>query len=79
MQPRTLSIWCAVINRALAVDLPTDAVWDGALHLPPWVSPSEQAQIEERLGGWVELLRRPPLRPLLDQLRQVRAACICGV
>ena len=35
---------------------------------PRWVPPSEAAQIEARLGGWVAALRRPALRPVLDEL-----------
>ena len=71
---KTLPIWCAVINRALAAELPPDAAWDVALHMPPWVPPSEAAQVEARLAGWVASLRRPALQPLLEQLRQATRA-----
>ena len=71
---KTLPIWCAVINRALAAELPPDAAWDVALHMPPWVPPSEAAQVEARLAGWVASLRRPALQPLLEQLRQALRA-----
>ena len=63
-----------MINRALAADLPPDAAWDVTLHLPPWVPPSEVAQVEARLAGWVASLRRPALQPLLEQLRQAMRA-----
>lgn len=47
---KTVPIWCAVINRALGLD--------GTLYTPPnIVSPSEKAQIVERLDGWVEALK----------------------
>ena len=63
-----------MINRALAADLPPDAAWDVTLHMPPWVPPSEVAQVEARLAGWVASLRRPALQPLLEQLRQAMRA-----
>ena len=66
---KTVPIWCAVINRALAEDREGGS-WDTALHLPPWVPPSERAQIEARLAVWVDALRRPALRPPLEQLRE---------
>lgn len=66
-----------MINRALAADLPPDAAWDVTLHMPPWVPPSEVAQVEARLAGWVASLRRPALQPLLEQLRQVARVHMC--
>ena len=74
---KTLPIWCCVLNRAIAAHraqltltssapscpsppLPENQ-WDTRLHLPAWVSPSEQSQIEAKLHGtppqsigWVE-------------------------
>ena len=66
-----------MINRALAADLPPDAAWDVTLLLPPWVPPSEVAQVEARLAGWVASLRRPALQPLLEQLRQATLCTLC--
>ena len=43
--------------------------WDTALHLPPWVPPSEAAQIEAHIGGWVDALCSPALAPVLSRLR----------
>ncbi|GJP63814.1 hypothetical protein CLOP_g20856 [Closterium sp. NIES-67] len=39
-----------------------NAPWDDALHLPRWVSSTEQASIEQRIDAWVErlLLVAPP-------------------
>ena len=77
---KTVPIWCCVINRALAQERREAASnsggdssgdsgsWDTALHLPPWVPPSEAAQIEERLDGWVATLRRPALASVLRRL-----------
>ena len=70
-------MWCAVINRALGADLPPGAAWDVTLHMPPWVPPSEVAQVEARLAGWVASLRRPALQPLLEQLRQATRVHTC--
>ena len=58
----------------MALGIASGAAWDCELHLPPWVPPSEQAQVEARLAGWVDSLRRPALQPLLEQLRQATHA-----
>ena len=57
---KTVPIWCAVLNRAVAakrrasVD-PTE--WDTELYVPSnIVSPSEKFEIEKRLDGWVKAL-----------------------
>jgi tRNA A64-2'-O-ribosylphosphate transferase len=47
---KTVPIWCAVINN-LRCSAGSGAA---AVELPDWVSPSEKAQINERLGGWVK-------------------------
>ena len=61
---KTIPIWAAVLNQAVARILPkTD--WDADVHLPLWVSASEQQQIRERLASWVH------------QLLQVRLAQLC--
>ena len=67
---KTVPIWCCVLNRAVAAARSVSS-WDTALLLPPWVPPSEAAQIEERLAGWVEMLRRPALAPVLSRLAEV--------
>jgi tRNA A64-2'-O-ribosylphosphate transferase len=82
---KTVPIWCCVINRAVArsrADRGADAPWDTALRLPPWVPPSEASQIEGRLGGWVDMLLRPALAPVLDRLvmaldRPLRPGWLC--
>lgn len=59
---KTVPIWCAVVNRALSLrrsreegSSPCDSSWDTALYLPGQiVSPSERAQIEDKLDGWAE-------------------------
>ena len=77
---KTVPIWCACINRAIAEEDKTlrssDANWCTQLHTPPCVDASEKAAIEARLDGFVALLRscagcndilaalRKPLRPL---------------
>jgi tRNA A64-2'-O-ribosylphosphate transferase len=56
---KTVPIWCAVINRAIAqVSPPTISEdWDIALYSPPQVvSDQEHAQIEARLDGWANAL-----------------------
>jgi len=64
----TVPVWCAVINRVLGLSMPVQATSGqegdasaaaaaaaaAAVFLPPWVSPSEAAQIEARIDGWVE-------------------------
>jgi tRNA A64-2'-O-ribosylphosphate transferase len=56
---KTVPIWCAVINRAIARRRRggKEKEWDGELYTPPNVlSGSERAQIEEKLDGWAEAL-----------------------
>ncbi|CAM9863616.1 unnamed protein product, partial [Discosporangium mesarthrocarpum] len=75
----TIPIWCAVLNRLVAEDRAREGQdWDVDLHTPRWLSPSEAAQIKEKLDGWVEGLGgaraslqgrlarvlRKPLRPV---------------
>lgn len=51
---KTIPIWIAVMNRTLFPNLPSSH----RLHTPPQaVSPSEAAQIEQRLDGFVKLFR----------------------
>ncbi|KAL6770411.1 hypothetical protein ACKKBF_B31160 [Auxenochlorella protothecoides x Auxenochlorella symbiontica] len=52
---KTLPIWAAVVNRAVAQIRGTtveESDWDAALHLPAWVPDSEAHQIGLRLDGW---------------------------
>jgi tRNA A64-2'-O-ribosylphosphate transferase len=56
---KTVPLWCAVINRAVAshrqraqAPPPADG-WDLELHLPPWASRNEAAGIAARLPSWV--------------------------
>lgn len=81
---KTVPIWCCVINRALASCAAEEAAKSGGpvrahssnspawdeLVLPPWLSPSEEAQIEEQIDKWVTALRRPALSPVLERLRR---------
>ena len=73
---KTIPIWCCVVNRALAQERGMDGMdgprgeWDTKLRLPPWVPPSEAAQIEAKLGGGVASLRRPALAPVLAKLME---------
>jgi len=56
---KTVPIWCAVINRAVARRFSgaLTADWDIALYTPPGaVSSQEHHQIEERLDNWSEAL-----------------------
>lgn len=58
---KTVPIWCAVINLALAkrngLKAEGEEEWDTELYLSPnIVSPSERAQIQARLQGWAEAL-----------------------
>ena len=56
---KTVPIWCAVINRAIAKVSPSTIAddWDIALYTPPHVvSAQEHAQIEARLDGWATAL-----------------------
>lgn len=73
---KTVPIWCAVINRAVARRFPVASTsdWDNALYTPPSaVSNQEHHQIENRLDNWAEALIQSsftlpklpcPLRPL---------------
>ncbi|MCO5583777.1 hypothetical protein L7F22_037691 [Adiantum nelumboides] len=72
---KTLPIWCAVLNRASSrrYGSPATAETCGLKTPKDVVSPSEHAQIEDRVEGWVEALLQSdlpivkldkPLRPL---------------
>ncbi|QRW10005.1 tRNA A64-2'-O-ribosylphosphate transferase [Ceratobasidium sp. AG-Ba] len=65
---RTVPIWCAVINRALGLD----GEHAGLFTPPDAVSPSEHAQMDEKIEGWANELKASaytlltlskPLRP----------------
>ncbi|BEJ16370.1 hypothetical protein CspHIS471_0509750 [Cutaneotrichosporon sp. HIS471] len=73
---KTVPIWCAVVNRAIALRRQREGVpereWDLALYVPAQiVSPSERAQIEARLDAWAHLLETSvlPLPSLEKPLR----------
>lgn len=54
---KTVPIWCAVVNRAIALRFDVDdSSWDEDIYLPAIVSPSERSQIDARLDGWAEKL-----------------------
>jgi tRNA A64-2'-O-ribosylphosphate transferase len=55
---KTVPIWCAVINRAIAKRRKLEQMeWSSELYTPPNVVPgSEKAQIEETLDAWAEAL-----------------------
>ncbi|KAH9889398.1 initiator tRNA phosphoribosyl transferase [Cubamyces lactineus] len=71
---KTVPIWCAVINRAVALAHPDKEDWDVELYCPPIaVSEQERVQIEARLDEWAAALAKSsytlpslplPLRPL---------------
>lgn len=74
---KTVPIWAAVLNRALAQLRDAAAGvgvtdWDTAPHLPAWVPDSEGHQIGLRLDGWVADLLRicPDLQGLVGALRK---------
>ena len=55
---KTVPIWCAVVNRAIALRFPRhDIPWDAALYTPPaTVSAQEHSQIASRIDGWARSL-----------------------
>jgi len=56
---KTIPIWCAVVNRAIAKKFPsvTLAEWETNLFTPPAsVSRQEHHQIEKRIDEWAECL-----------------------
>ena len=54
---KTVPIWCAVVNRAVATAFSKPAQWDTALYTPPGsVSAQEHAQIAARIDGWARSL-----------------------
>jgi hypothetical protein len=60
---KTVPIWCAVINRAVAL---RTGEGGGELYTPPSVvSPSEKAQIEGKLDEWAKALQVSLRRTLL--------------
>ncbi|KAI0326344.1 initiator tRNA phosphoribosyl transferase [Cubamyces sp. BRFM 1775] len=71
---KTVPIWCAVINRAVALAHPDKEDWDDELYCPPIaVSEQERVQIEARIDEWAAALAKSsytlpslplPLRPL---------------
>ena len=62
----TLPIWCAVINRVVGGE--REGAWDGDVHLPPWLSASEAAQIADRIETFVEALSATTRAQILEQL-----------
>ncbi|KAL7277741.1 hypothetical protein ACG7TL_008680 [Trametes sanguinea] len=71
---KTVPIWCAVINRAMAIMHPDREDWDAELYCPPAsVSEQERVQIKARIEEWAIALTKSaytipplplPLRPL---------------
>ncbi|KAI0645167.1 initiator tRNA phosphoribosyl transferase [Trametes meyenii] len=71
---KTVPIWCAVVNRAMALIHPNRGNWDTELYCPPIaVSEQERLQIKEKLDKWAQALANSsyvlpdlplPLRPL---------------
>ncbi|KAJ9121458.1 hypothetical protein QFC22_002074 [Naganishia vaughanmartiniae] len=64
---KTIPVWCAVINRAIAkrrcsnATHPQQEEWDSALYCPPnIVSPTEKSQIEAKIDGWADQLLNHP-------------------
>lgn len=56
---KTIPIWCAVVNRAIArrFHLATPLEWETGLFTPPAsVSRQEHHQIEKRIDEWAESL-----------------------
>lgn len=56
---KTIPIWCAVVNRALAKRFPSviPQEWETSLFTPPAsVSPQEHYQIEKQIDEWAEAL-----------------------
>jgi tRNA A64-2'-O-ribosylphosphate transferase len=56
---KTIPIWCAVINRAVVLRYPEilSEGWDTALYTSrASVSPTEHAQIEQRIEDWSKKL-----------------------
>jgi len=54
---KTIPIWCAVINRAIAKKFPSRILpeWETNLFTPPGsVSRQEHHQIEKRIDEWAE-------------------------
>ncbi|KAI0669614.1 initiator tRNA phosphoribosyl transferase [Trametes maxima] len=71
---KTVPIWCAVVNRVMALVHPTRGDWDTELYCPPIaVSEQERLQIKAKLDQWAQALVNSsyvlpdlplPLRPL---------------
>lgn len=60
---KTIPIWCAVVNRAVAMRRGQGQgdAWDENLYVPPnVVSATEKSQIEARIDGWAEQLLVSP-------------------
>ncbi|CDO77522.1 hypothetical protein BN946_scf184912.g21 [Trametes cinnabarina] len=54
---KTVPVWCAVINRAVALLYPEREDWDDELYCPPTsVSEQERVQIKARIEGWAVAL-----------------------
>ncbi|KIY51789.1 initiator tRNA phosphoribosyl transferase [Fistulina hepatica ATCC 64428] len=56
---KTIPIWCAVVNRAVALRYPDEkcAKWDKALYTPPGVvSAQEHSMIEAQVDNWAKAL-----------------------
>ena len=78
---KTVPIWCAVINAAVAAATGEgDASQPSGVALPPWVPPSEESAIDARLPGWVASLQQvmgpQGLAPLLPALAAKPLRCL---
>jgi tRNA A64-2'-O-ribosylphosphate transferase len=51
---KTVPIWCAVLNRAL---FPTESALHPVQFPPNFLTASEEAQIEQRIDGFVDSLK----------------------
>jgi tRNA A64-2'-O-ribosylphosphate transferase len=75
---KTVPIWCAVINRAVARVSPSTVPddWDIGLYTPPQVvSTQEHAQIEARLDGWANALVVRPLIVIVTNALLISGFC----
>eukprot|EP00741_Cyanophora_paradoxa_P016906 tig00020943_g16327.t1 len=57
----TVPVWAAAVNRVVGrlrrAAGREEGPWDDALHLPPWVPPSEADELSRRIDGWADALQ----------------------
>jgi tRNA A64-2'-O-ribosylphosphate transferase len=71
---KTVPIWCAVINRAL---FPTQSAYHPVQFPPNFLGASEEAQIEDRIDGFVKSFKVCLLNEQVRSLLLIISGLLC--